>query len=53
MTYLYNTENPDGKLFNDDEVEQALKDGWVDTPAKLTEETPKKRVRNGNSKTNN
>lgn len=55
MTYLFNKDNPKGKLFKDDEVAEALKSGWVDNPSKIDEvaKTPKKRVRNGNSKTDN
>lgn len=56
MTYLFNKDNPKGKLFKDDEVAEALKNGWVDNPSKINDEvaeTPKKRVRNGNSKTDN
>lgn len=59
MTYLYNKENPKGKLFKDDEVAESLKNGWVDNPSKIKDEvtlvaeTPKKRVKNGNSKTDN
>lgn len=38
-TYLYNKENPTGKLFKDDsQIPELLKNGWVDNPSKIKEE---------------
>lgn len=37
-TYLYNKENPIGKLFKDDtQIPELLKSGWVDNPSKIEE----------------
>ena len=36
--WLYSSDCPAGRIFDTDEaIAAAVKDGWVDTPAKLTE----------------
>lgn len=52
MTYLYNTSNPSGQLFDDKDVAEKLKQGWVDTPDKLSNE-PKRRKAKDDSKADN
>ena len=53
MTFLYNQEFPQGKVFNDDEVEGLLKKGWVDNPSKIEEKAKRTRKAQNDSETDN
>ena len=36
-TFLYRKDFQDGKIFNEDQIADALHDGWVDDPSNITE----------------
>jgi hypothetical protein len=36
QAWLYCSDSPKGKVFEGDAIEQAGKDGWVDSPGKIT-----------------
>lgn len=40
-TYLYHADAPQGRVFEGAAANQALADGWVDSPAKLDENAKK------------
>jgi hypothetical protein len=37
-TAMYHVDFPDGRVFEADEIEKLIKQGWVDSPAKLIKE---------------
>lgn len=41
--WLYSSEKPEGELFDDADYAAALASGWVDSPALIGEEPPRKK----------